>query len=329
MRLYAAYQVGKEEEGFANGIRLVLTAMLQSPHFLYRIELGVPQPDDRIVALDAYELASRLSFFLWKSTPDDALLDAAEAGELDTPEGLRAQAERLLADSRADTAIVTFYLQLLGLDLGLAGLEKDPELFPDLDRPMIDAMLEETAQYVRYVYNEGDGTLDQLLTAPFSFINADLAPLYGVEPPASAFEKTDLDPAQRAGLLTQPGVMAVHAGFGQTSPTLRGKLVRNDLLCDVTPPPPPEVNEKTRASSSTPRARSSARKTSPGPSSARPSSRTSSPRANRSTGAWRGNGRDSPSAAASPRTRPTAASSRCTAPSPNRGATCASCCSRS
>lgn len=243
-RLAEVHAVGAES-GFANGIRLVLEAMLQSPHFLYRVEQGLPTEVDGVVSLQGYELASRLSFFLWRSMPDDALLDAAEAGELDTPEGLRAQADRLLHDPRATEAIVAFHREWLELD-GPEGIEvtsKDPALFPQYTPTLQAAMLAEQRAFVTDVFAT-DGSLHTLLTAHHTFANEELAALYGVEGvEGDALVRVELEPGERMGLLTQAGVLATQAGYGQTSPTRRGKLVRDAIMCETVPPPPPDVND--------------------------------------------------------------------------------------
>jgi hypothetical protein len=242
-RLLAVFDQG---ENFANGIRLVLEAILQSPHFLYRIEEGVPTDTDHVVALTSFELASRLSFFLWKSMPDAALLDAAESGDLDTADGLRTHADRLLADPRSMAAVQAFHEQWLGLDgpHGLESTAKDTTLFPAYTDSLEHAMLDEVRTFVRHVFENEGASLRTLLTARYTFANAELAALYGIDGvTGDAMQKIDLDPTRRIGLLTQAGVLATRAGFSQTSPTLRGKLVRNEFLCDTVPPPPPNVND--------------------------------------------------------------------------------------
>lgn len=228
---------------FADGMRLVLQAMLQSPAFLYHLELSLPDPDDDVVPLEGPELASRLAFFLWNSGPDGALLDAAEAGELDTREGLRAHAERLLQDTRARDAIASFHVQWLAIDQ-LPHVLKDPDVYPLFDDTLRDAMADETRRFAQSVILQGDAKLDTLLTAPWSFIDGPLFELYGVAKPAGHHPglRVDLDPNERAGLLTQASFLATHAHADQSGPIQRGAAIRRNLLCDPPPPPPPTVN---------------------------------------------------------------------------------------
>jgi hypothetical protein len=245
-RLLAVYETGAAVD-FANGIRLVVEAMLQSPHFLYRVEDGRPSEDatEGVIELDAYELATRVSFFAWRSMPDDALLDAAAAGELDTPTGLRAQAERLLADPRAEEAVAAFHREWLELEgpNGLAAAQKEPTLFPSFGPEMQASMFAEQRAFVADVF-AGDASLRTLLTARHTFVDGRLAELYGIAGiEGDELVRVELDPAERIGLLTQGGVLATRAGYSETSPTLRGKLVREAILCETIAPPPPDVND--------------------------------------------------------------------------------------
>lgn len=228
----------------ASRVRLVIQAMLQSPSFLYQLELAMPDPAaGEVVALGSYELASRLALFMWASVPDDALLDAAAAGELDDPAGLRAHAERLLEHPHARRTVEGFHVQWLHLDK-LAALDKDPAMFPSFDEDVRAAMLAETRRFAGNVVLEGDATLETLLTSNETWIDAPLLPLYGL--PANATHDPDepvlLDPAQRAGLLTQAAFLATHAHHNQTSPIHRGVVVLTELLCLPPPPPPPDVD---------------------------------------------------------------------------------------
>jgi Protein of unknown function (DUF1592)/Protein of unknown function (DUF1588)/Protein of unknown function (DUF1585)/Protein of unknown function (DUF1595)/Protein of unknown function (DUF1587) len=236
--LYAAFAT----DGHVEALRVVTAALLQSPHFLYRVELTPADGTAGTRPLDAFELASRLSFFLVGGGPDDALLDAAGDGSLLEDATLAAHAARLLDDPRADGVLEDFHLAWLGLD-GLRALEKSPSVFTGFDASLPRAMEAETRAFVRHVLREDDGTLDTLLTAPYSFPSGPLLELYGV-PAAASGEPVQLDPNQRAGLLTQPAFLAVHAHAEQSSPVLRGKVVIRNLLCQTLPDPPPNVVAK-------------------------------------------------------------------------------------
>jgi len=243
--LHALYAEGRDTSGYQDGIRLVVQSLLQSPYFLYHVEMGeTAGPDDLKAPLTQYEVASRLSFFLWDTMPDDALLDAADAAQLSTPAQLRDQAERMLEDPRARDAIASFHLQWLGVD-ELMGVEKDAEAFPGWDDSLKQAMLDETANFSAWTVLEGDGRLETLLTSPMSVIDGPLFELYGVERPDDFVpgEPVMLDPEQRAGLFTHASVLAKNAHVDQTSPVHRGVWVRQNLLCQPLPAPPADVDD--------------------------------------------------------------------------------------
>lgn len=236
-RLLQVYDDGKDGATFDDGIRLVIEAVLQSPSFLYRIESGVPAPGDSHVALDDFELASRLSYFLWRSMPDDALLDAAASGELDIEE----QARRMLEDPRAERAILSFYGDLFALDT-IGAIYKDPELFPDFSAELANDMRTELELFVLSALRDGDARLENLLGGSHSFVNARLAALYGIDAPAGdEFVRVELDPTRFRGVLTKPILMSLASHDQRTSPTLRGKLVRTRIFCQELPPPPDDV----------------------------------------------------------------------------------------
>ena len=223
-------------------LRTVLQAMLQSPYFLYRVELGVADPagPDDVVALSGWERASRLSYLIWGSMPDDALFAAAAADELETGEQLAAQARRMLEDPKAREAMRHFYLRWLELDL--ESVSKDPESFPEWDEDLARSMETEVAMRIDHVLWEGEGTFEELMTAPYTFVDGRLAELYGIEGvTGDEFVRVELDPEQRPGLLTLPGLRAMHAHTNQSSPVLRGKFIRERVLCQHLPPPPPDL----------------------------------------------------------------------------------------
>ena len=242
--LVGLFEKGRTEVDFSEGVRLVILAALQSPQFLYHLELDLPDTEaGDVVSLEPYEVASRLSYFLWDSMPDDELLRAAGSGDLDTTEQLRAQAERMLDDPRAADAIESFHMQWLHID-AIGTLEKNPDAYPAFDTALRDAMALETRRFADWVIRFDDGRLETLLTAPYSFLDGPLFDLYGVTQPAGhdPTMPVELDPTQRAGLLTQASVLARHAHADQSSPVHRGKLVRENILCTPLAPPPPEVD---------------------------------------------------------------------------------------
>jgi hypothetical protein len=229
---------------FRAGVRAVVQTMLQSIHFLYRFEPAPGTDRARVVPLPPWAMASRLSYFLWNTMPDEALFAEAEAGRLATPEQIAAQAARMVADRRFTDAAVSFHLQWLDVT-ELPGKEKRKSLHPLWSEELRSAMREETARFVEEVVKTGDGRLETLLTAPYSIAGGPLLKLYGASttgPGPRAWRRIDLDPAQRAGLLTQASVMTVHSHWDKSSLVHRGKLIREKLLCEVLPPPPPEVN---------------------------------------------------------------------------------------
>lgn len=243
--LAQVYAEGKAQGGFADGIRLVVQASLQSPWFLYHMEFGANGVNDgEAIALGDYELASRMSYFLWNSMPDDSLFAAAAAGELGDKDDLAAQVDRLLADPRARETISQFHLQWFGVD-EIEGLEKNPEVFPDFSPALATAMRAETAAFAAHVVLDGDGMIDSLFTADFAMTDSpELLALYGVTLPSGhvAGDPVPLPPGERMGVLTQASVLAEHAHANQTSPVHRGKMVRENLLCQPLPPPPPGVD---------------------------------------------------------------------------------------
>ncbi|HEU4406293.1 MAG TPA: DUF1592 domain-containing protein [Polyangiaceae bacterium] len=231
--------------GAGDGAKLVVEAMLQSPPFLYRIELaGAPAEGAASVPLGPFELASRLSYFLWGTMPDDALFAAAESGRLAAREGVAAEARRMLADPKARELVGRFHEEWLDYDRVLSlGRGKSAQYFPEWSPEYPPLMLEEARAFVGHVvFDEPAGDLTTLLTAPYTFVNAELAAFYGLEgaPAGEAFAR--VEGGGRAGLLTLGALLAFHAHSDQTSPVHRGQMVRERLLCDPVPPPPPEFD---------------------------------------------------------------------------------------
>jgi hypothetical protein len=225
---------------FNTAATMVLEAVLQSPQFLYRVE---PSADltGPVVAATPYEMASRLSYFLWSTMPDDALFGEADAGRLTKPDEIRAQAQRMLQDPRARDAVVHFHQQWLQFET-LPTIVKDHATFPEYTDAMRPSWLASMQAFVAHAYFDGDGTLLQLFTEPTVYLDATLAPLYGAPPPSGrALQAYPLDPNDRGGLLTQPAMMALLAAPNQGSPIKRGVFVRKQILCEDLPPPPPNI----------------------------------------------------------------------------------------
>ena len=228
----------KDGTGFEQSLRLLMQAFLQTPQFLYHLEnlgQGAGQGEEP-EPLEAYALAARLSFFLWNSIPDEALLKAAEGGKLGEVQGLREQAERMIKDDRARQMIRTFHTEWLHLERVLP-LEKDPARFAFYDDQTAQAMIDETIHFADHVIREDDGLLGTLLTASYGFPSERTASIYGVAPWEEG-APVAFDPAQRAGLFTQPALLAGHAGYADSLPIARGVVLVERLLC-LTPPPPP------------------------------------------------------------------------------------------
>ncbi len=232
-RFAQLHAAGRQGADFARGVRWVIEAMLLSPHFLYRVELGA--------ALTGWEMASRLSYLFWGSMPDEALLVAAAAEQLTTPGQVAVQARRLLADARARPVVARFHAEWLGLDL-VDQIEKDRAVYKTFTTSLRPLMRTETERFLDFVVWDGPGDLATLLAGRFSFLNATLASFYGVGGPAgSTFQRTSVDATRRAGFLTHAGLLGVNAKPNQTSPVQRGKFVQEQLICTDLPPPPGNV----------------------------------------------------------------------------------------
>ena len=227
------------DPGAKDGVAGLVAALLQSPQFIYRPEPSAPAMT-MAGALEPYALATRLSLLLTGAGPDDALLAAAGSGGLDTEDGLLAQTDRLLTGSRAAELFVHVATQWWELG-AVPTLDKDRALYRTWTDATPGALAEETRLFLADAW-QGTPNLKTLLTAPVTFVDADLAAFYGLPAPAgSGFQRVDLDPARAAGLLTQGSFLAEHAKADQTSPVLRGKFVRAKLFCTPPTPPPPDI----------------------------------------------------------------------------------------
>jgi hypothetical protein len=225
-----------------DALRVVTETMLMSPSFLYRWELGyeTAKTEGNLVRFNDFETASRLSFFLWKSMPDDELFRAAGAGELANADHVAAQAARMLADPKAGDAIDTFFSQWAGIT-NIAKAQKDSTKFPSFTPQLAQDLGEETRQFVRHVIFEGDATLTTLLKADFSYVNGRVAQLYGISGvTGDAFVRVTLPP-ERAGLFTQGSFLASTGLPNGTSPPRRAKAIMDHVACIPISPPPPNL----------------------------------------------------------------------------------------
>jgi cytochrome c553 len=231
----------REGQSTEQGIQLAIEAMLVSPHFLFRIERD-PDPLDaaRAHPVSDLELASRLSYFLWSSMPDDELLHLAETGKLRAPGTLDAQVKRLLADPRSSALAANFagqWLETRNLDV----VKPDPQKFPDWNPELRDDMKMETRLFFDYMLRE-NRPMVEFLDARYTFLNERLAKHYGIEGvQGPEFRKVELTTDQRGGILAQASVLTVSSYPTRTSVVIRGKYVLSNILGTPPPPPPPDV----------------------------------------------------------------------------------------
>ena len=237
------YDNGRKGGGtFDTGIQFALERMLVDPDFLLRVYRD-PAGEKGTRRLTDLELASRLSFFLWSSIPDDELLTLAERGELHTPANLEKQVRRMLADSRASDAMVNnFAAQWLNLRR-VEEVVVDPVKYPNYDESLLQAFQKETEMFVASTFRD-DRPVDELLDANYTFVNERLARHYGIPGVyGSRFRRVTLpDHAERGGLLAQGALLATTSYPDRTSPVLRGKWLLNNIFGTPIPPPPPGVN---------------------------------------------------------------------------------------
>jgi mono/diheme cytochrome c family protein len=240
--LIAFFEDGRNRGGFEAGIESALRRLLTSPEFLFRIERDPADvPPNGAYRISDLELASRLSFFLWSSIPDDELLDVAEKGRLRDPAILRHQVHRLLADERAGTLVTSFAAQWLTLRK-LEAVTPDQYLFPDFDEGLRQGLRRETELFVESILRE-DRSVLELLTADYTFVNERLARHYGIPNVyGDHFRRVTVPKGSpRGGLLGQGSILTVTSYANRTSPVLRGKWILENVLGTPPPPPPPDV----------------------------------------------------------------------------------------
>jgi hypothetical protein len=232
------YEKGRVEGGFDQGVERALERLLVSPQFLFRVEQPPAVPVARVSDI---ELASRLSFFLWSSIPDDGLLNAAAQGQLHTPAILEREVRRMLRDSRSEALVTNFAEQWLFVR-DVEAKQPDGLLFPDFDESLREAMRTETDLFLDSVLRENRSVLD-LLTANYSFINERLAKHYGIPNIEGSYFRRVTFPAgsARGGLLGQGSILTLTSYATRTSPVVRGKWVLENLLSAAPPPPPANI----------------------------------------------------------------------------------------
>lgn len=238
--LVALFTEARAKADFRHSVVGMLEAILQSPEFLYKPELGVPVPGRTdIKQPSGDEMATRLSYLFWGSTPDDALRAAAAAGELSTPAGIKTQAQRLLADPRSREVVRFFFDNLLPIS-GLSQLERDKTTYPTFNSKIGSLMRQETQTFLEQEIFNGPGTWPGVFTANYTYVNQELATYYGLTGvTGDTFQKVMLDPAttHRGGLLTQGGVVAGPIHSNHENPVVRGSFVVQRLMCQVIPLP--------------------------------------------------------------------------------------------
>jgi Protein of unknown function (DUF1592)/Protein of unknown function (DUF1588)/Protein of unknown function (DUF1585)/Protein of unknown function (DUF1587)/Protein of unknown function (DUF1595) len=239
--LMALYRQGAANGGFEAGVRLALQKILVSPDFIFRVELDPPEAQGGSVhRVSDVELASRLSFFLWSSIPDDELLAVAERGELNDPAVLERQVRRMLADPRSQALAKNFAGQWLFLR-NIARIQPDPAVFPNFDENLRQALGQETELLIQSTLRE-DRSVADLLDTDYTFVNERLAEHYGIEGIyGNELRRVAIKDPNRRGLLGQASILAVTSYPNRTAPTLRGKWVLEQLLGTPPPPPPPNV----------------------------------------------------------------------------------------
>ena len=239
--LMSFYKLGRESGSFDNGIEIAIRRIISGPEFLFRAEVDPPhlKPGTPYRITDI-ELASRLSFFLWSTVPDDELITLASKGKLRNPKALQAQVQRMLADPKSNTLVTNFASQWLTLR-NLQSVVPDPALFPDFDNNLREGFIQETEMLVESVIKEDRNVVD-LLNADYTFVNERLARHYGIPGVyGNRFRRVQITDEARRGLLGQGSFLTLTSVATRTSAVQRGKWVLTNLLASPPPAPPPNV----------------------------------------------------------------------------------------
>lgn len=229
---------------FEEAAELIIRAFLLSPSFLTRGEISEQLEGDHI-ALNGYEIASRLSYMLWGTMPDDDLFAAAAAGQLSTPQQILEQAKRMLQDPKARSMVASFHQKYAHMGDGTrwADFSRDTNLFPLFNSALVPYMSQETERLFDHVVFDLGGTFRDLFTTPIAFVNSALAPLYNLDPSqyGEALTPVTLDANLRPGIFTRVGFLSSYSLFNRSSPILRGAFIQKEILCREIGAPPPDA----------------------------------------------------------------------------------------
>ncbi len=235
---YTLFEDTLAESDFNDAAKRVIEAVIQSPQFLYKMELAEGMAPGGLVKVSSYQMANRLSYMIWASMPDSKLFEKAAADELATKEQVEAEVRRMMEDPKAQEGYWHFYRQWLHLD-ALETMTKDAELFPEYNDQMIQDWRQSLYDYVKFIHTR-QPNVEMMMSSNAVFMNSNLAEMYG-ETPRGDSAQYSMSKEERAGLLTQPAVMALLSNANQGSPILRGIFVRERLLCQKLPPPPDDI----------------------------------------------------------------------------------------
>lgn len=229
-------ELGDTGNAFRDGVQLVVEAMLQSPQFLYRTEVSEGAVQNGREALDDWEIASRLSYFIYNSMPDEALFQKARAGQLRSAAQVSAEVARMLDDDRASDKMVSFHEQVWQFGR-YSKISPDPKTYPNMPADLGERLRSASSRFMASVIDDGGG-LQELLTAPYAYADSALAPLYGQSVTGNTLSRVDFADGERKGFMMQPGFLASNAYSVKTDPIHRGLFVLRDMLCRVIPDPP-------------------------------------------------------------------------------------------
>jgi hypothetical protein len=241
--VHVSEEAGRQLGDYYGGVGHALAGMLTSPKFLYVSESTEPDPDrPGQLRLDSYARATRLSLLLWDAPPDEVLLDAAAKGELYKSGGLKRQIDRMLASPRLTQGVRAFFSDLLTFER-FDTLAKDPTIYPAFTSAIARSSKEQVLQVITHELLTRNSDYRDLFTTPSTLINGDLGAFYKAPvATSSGWAAYDGDPQKNVGLLTSPGLLALYSHPGRSSPTRRGRAIRELLLCQSVPDPPPNVS---------------------------------------------------------------------------------------